>query len=115
MLNTYHLNALLDILKDTHFISEPDKLWKFVLEECCKVLQAEAGTFFLASKNGSELEVRAAHGIDEGRLKQIPFRSGVGICGWVLKYQQPAWVTDVAKDNRYNHSVEAVTGIRTHS
>src|SRR5882762_8196663 len=101
MLGTYHLNSLFDILKEIHFIYEPEKLWKFVLEQSCKVLQSEAGTFFVATKDGNELEIAAAHGVDESRLKQIPFRKGVGICGWVLQYQQPALVTDVDLDNRF--------------
>ncbi len=115
MLGTYHLNGLFDILKELHFIYEPDKLWKFVLEKSCQVLQAEAGTFYLATANGTELEVETAFGADEGRLKQVPFHAGVGICGWVLQFQQPALVADVDLDNRFNRGVDAVTGIRTQS
>src|SRR5258708_17410045 len=115
MLGTYHLNGLFDILKELHFIYEPDKLWKFVLEKSCQVLQAEAGTFYLATANGTELEVETAFGADEGRIKQVPFHAGVGICGWVLQFQQPALVADVDLDNRFNRGVDAVTGIRTQS
>jgi len=115
MLGTYHLNSLFDILKEIHFIYEPDKLWKYVLEQACKILQAEAGTFFLSTKDDTELEVAAAHGVDVARLKQIPYRSGVGICGWVLQFHQAALVSDVELDNRFSHSVDAVTGVRTHS
>src|SRR5882672_12165763 len=106
MLGTYHLNGLFDVLKEIHFIHEPERLWKFVLEQSCKVLQAEAGTFFLAIHNDEELEVKSAHGVDEKRLKEVPFRSGVGICGWVLKFQQPALVPDVDRDNRFNRAID---------
>src|SRR3989338_2827881 len=99
MLGTYHLNGLFDILKELHFIYDPDRLWTFVLEQSCKILQAEAGTFFVATKNDTELEVASAHGVDVSRLKQVPFRAGEGICGWVLKFHQAALVTDVALDN----------------
>src|SRR6202011_414058 len=105
MLGTYHLNSLFDILKEIHFIYEPGKLWKYVLEQSCKILQAEAGTFFLANSDGNELEVAAAYGVDESRMKQIPFRLGVGVCGWVLQYHQPALVTDVELDNRFNRAI----------
>ncbi|OGR89537.1 MAG: hypothetical protein A2992_03805 [Elusimicrobia bacterium RIFCSPLOWO2_01_FULL_59_12] len=115
MLGTYHLNSLFEILKEIHFIYEPDKLWKFVLEQSCKILQSEAGTFFLANQNGTDMNVAAAHGVDENRLKQVPFRAGVGICGWVLQYHQPAMVMDVNLDNRFNRSADAVTGLKTHS
>jgi PAS domain S-box-containing protein len=115
MLGTYHLNGLFDILKEIHFIYEPPKLWHYVLEESCKVLQAEAGTFFVSIKNDTELEVAAAFGVDEDRLKQVPFRKGMGISGWVLQYQQPALVMDVQQDNRFNSGVDAVTGVQTRS
>src|SRR4029077_11923294 len=55
----------------------------------------------------------ASFGVNEERMKQIPFQSGVGICGWVLQYHQPALVTDVTQDNRFSRAVDAVTGIRT--
>src|SRR5947207_8223261 len=98
MLGTYHLNSLFDVLKEIHFIYEPHRLWKYVLEQSCKYLQAEAGTFFLAKNDETELEVAAAHGVDENRLKQVPFHRGAGICGWVLQYHQPALVMDVEQD-----------------
>src|SRR3954467_780811 len=102
MLGTYHLNSLFDILKEIHFIHEPEKLWKFVLQEACRILQSEAGTFYIALDDASTMEVAASHGVDESRLKQLPFRAGVGICGWVLQYLQPALVPDVELDNRFN-------------
>jgi signal transduction protein with GAF and PtsI domain len=115
MLGTYHLNGLFDVLKELHFFYEPNRLWKYVLEQSCKYLQAEAGTFFLASPDESGMEVTAAYGADEERLKQLPFRRGVGICGWVLQYHQPALVMDVSQDHRFNRSVDAVTGVNTES
>jgi PAS domain S-box-containing protein len=115
MLGTYHLNGLFDILKELHFIYDPVKLWRYVLEQSCKYLQAEAATFFLAIKDETELEVAAAHGVDENRLKQVPFHRGVGICGWALQYHQPALVADVSTDNRFNRAVDAVTGLKTNS
>jgi GAF domain-containing protein len=115
VLGTYHLGGLFDILKELHFIYDPKKLWKFVLEKSCVILQAEGGTFFTANEEATEMQVAAAHGVDEAKLQQIPFRSGVGVCGWVLQYQQPALVTDVAQDNRFSRQVDVVTGIKTRS
>jgi adenylate cyclase len=113
MLGTYHLNGLFDILKEIHFIYDPEKMWNYVLEQACKILQAEAATFYLSTHEGKEMEVKSAYGVDASRLKQLQFKAGVGICGWVLQYQQPALVPDVAKDNRFNRAVDAVTGAHT--
>ena len=57
MLGTYHLNSLFDILKEIHFIYDPKKLWKFVLEQGCKALQAEAGTFFTTDDEAQHMYV----------------------------------------------------------
>ncbi len=115
MLGTYHLNALFDILNKIHFVYEPKKLWQYVLEQACKTVQAEAGTFFEASLDEKMLHVSTAIGISEDRLKEIPFPVGVGISGWVAQYHQPALVADIRQDNRFNKSVDLVTGFNTRS
>jgi len=115
MLGTYHLNSLFDILKEIHFIYEPSKLWKFVLEKACSVIQAEAGSFYQLADDGQTLQLAASYGVDDQRIKQVPFQVGVGICGWVAQYLQPALVADVRQDNRFNQGADIVTGFRTKS
>lgn len=115
MLGTYHLTALFDILNKIHFIYEPRKLWEFVIEQACKTLQSDAGTFFESSENEQELRVTAAYGIDSTRLAKMPFKIGTGVCGWVAQYHQPALVNDVRVDNRFSRQVDLVTGFTTKS
>ncbi len=115
MLGTYHLNALFEILSKLHFVYEPRKLWQFVLEQACKTIQAEAGTFFEVSGDENEMKVSVATGISEERLQEIPFRIGVGISGWVAQYHQPALVADIRQDNRFNRQVDLITGFTTRS
>ncbi len=115
MLGTFHLNALFEILNKIHFIYEPKNLWQFVLEEACKSLQAEAGTYFNLSADEKELHVGATYGIPMERLAQTPFRVGTGISGWVAQYYQPALVNDVRQDHRFNNQTDVVTGFKTKS
>lgn len=115
MLGTYHLGALFDILNKLHFVYEPVKLWRYVLEQACKTVQAEAGTYFEISENEKEMKVKAAYGIDEGRLGEISFQVGSGIVGWAAQYHQPALVPDVRQDNRFNKKIDIVTGFATRS
>src|SRR5205807_2274728 len=61
------------------------------------------------------MKVKAAHGIDEGRLGEIAFPVGVGIVGWTAQYHQPALVPDVRQDNRFNKKIDLVTGFTTRS
>jgi len=115
MLGTYHLSALFEILNRLHFVYEPEKLWQFVLEQACKTVQAEAGTFFELAADEKTLDVKSAYGIDAKRLGEISFQSGVGIVGWAAQYHQPALVPDVRQDNRFNKKIDLVTGFTTRS
>ena len=115
MLGTYHLNALFEILNKLHFVYEPKKLWQFVLEQGCKTVQAEAGTYFELTADEKEMTVKAAYGIDEKRLGEIPFQVGVGIAGWSAQYHQPALVPDVRQDNRFSKQIDLITGFTTRS
>jgi adenylate cyclase len=115
MLGTYHLNALFEILNKLHFVYDPEKLWQFVLEQACKTVQAEAGTFFEVLDGEKEMRIRSTYGIDEKRLKEIPFQVGTGISGWVAQYHQPALVSDVRQDNRFSKNVDLVTAFQTRS
>ncbi len=115
MLGTYHLNALFEILNKLHFVYEPNKLWQFVLEQACKTVQAEAGTYFEIEADGKNMHVGSAYGVDEPRLKEVPFQVGTGIVGWVAQYQQPALVPDVRQDNRFSKKGDLITGFITRS
>jgi adenylate cyclase len=115
MLGTYHLSALFEILNKLHFVYAPEKLWQFVLEQACKTVQAEAGTYFELAADEQTLNVKSAYGIDAKRLREIPFRSGVGIVGWTAQYHQPALVPDVRQDNRFNTKIDVITGFNTRS
>jgi adenylate cyclase len=115
MLDPEHLNPLFDILNKLHFVSDPAQLWPFVLEESCRTLQAEAGTYFELSAQGRELRVMATCGIEETKLQRLPFPIGSGISGWVAQYRQPALVNDVSQDHRFNASVDRIMGFNTRS
>src|SRR5258708_38444655 len=115
MLGTYHLNALFEILNKLHFVYEPHKLWQFVLEQGCKTVQAEAGSYFEVTDDGKLLQVSAAYGIDENRLREISFQVGTGISGWVAQFHQPALVVDVRQDIRFSNQVDLGTGFNTRS
>lgn len=115
MLGTYHLTALFDILNKIHFVYEPIKLWEFILEQACRTLQSEAGTYFEVQADEKTLRVSASYGVDRARLSEVPFQVGTGISGWVAQYHQPALVNDVRQDNRFNRNVDIVTGFHTRS
>lgn len=113
MLGTYHLNALFDILNKLHFVYEPQELWQFVIEQACKTIQAESGTYFQLSENEEALEPVCSFGIDISRLRKVSFKVGHGVAGWVAQFHQPALVADVRTDNRFNRQIDHVLGYQT--
>src|SRR4051812_3000643 len=115
MLGTYHLSALFEILNKLHFVYEPQALWDFVVEQACKTMQAECGTFFALSADEKELRPVACYGVEMARLNKIAFKTGVGVCGWVAQYQQSALVTDVRQDSRFDRTVDHRMGFQTKS
>jgi GAF domain-containing protein len=115
MLGTYHLTALFEILNKIHFVYEPHQLWQYILEQTCKTVQAEASTFYEMSEDEKQLRVTASHGVPIEKLIELPFKVGVGICGWVAQFQQAALVNDVRQDNRFTRMIDMATGFQTRS
>ena len=60
MLGTYHASYLFDILKEIHFLYEPEKLWGYVLKKAAEALQSEASTIYELSADKSSLHVVAS-------------------------------------------------------
>lgn len=115
MLGTYHATSLFEILKEIHFIYEPELLWKFVLKKACEAVASEGSTLYQIQPGSKELRVIDAYGVDPERLKNFPFLLGKGICGWVAEHRQAAIVTDTRKDPRFDRGVDIVTGFATKS
>jgi GAF domain-containing protein len=114
MLSTRHLDKLLNTLKSVHLMDEPGQLWGYVLERSCQALGAEGGSFFLVAPDG-RMELTAAIGVDEERLRRVPLKVGTGICGWVAQNQEAVRIGDARSDSRFNPLGDQVTGRVTRS
>lgn len=114
MIDSVRLHALFALLKDIHTIREPVALWRTVIERSCQLLRAEAGSFFTLEPDG-RMTLAAAVGVDEEQLRRVPLRVGTGLCGWVAEHRQPAFITDVRTDRRFNPMADQVTGLQTRS
>lgn len=119
MLGTYHLNVLYDILKDLHFIRDAERIYRFMLENLAKALDAEAASLFVSDEARENLILHSCIG-PKGQMleliaEELPFPVGRGICGWVAKQNQPIIVDDASKDQRFNGQVDTLTGFKTKS
>ncbi len=114
MLDADQLQHLFGILRELHFIYEPDQLWRYVLERSCSTLNAQGASFFKVTEGG-RMELAAAVGVDEERLRRVPMRLGTGICGWVAEHQEAVLVEDARSDSRFNPMADEITGSLTQS
>lgn len=78
-------------------------------------VNAEASAIFEVDESGGELFFRIALGNAAERVKEVRFKIGEGIAGWVAKTGEPIIVGDTRKDFRFNRLVDAVSGFETRS
>ena len=115
MLGTHHMSALLEALTDLHYIHDEERLFSFVLNRASELLKAQGGTFFTVREETGELFPEAVKGVSLSLIREIPFKTKVGISGWVASNRQPAVVENAQTDERFNRAVDVITGIRTRS
>lgn len=115
MLGTYHMSALLDALSDLHHIHEEHLLYAFVLNRCSDVLKSQGGTFFSVNAETGELIPEATKGVALSLIREIPFKTSLGISGWVAVNKKAAVVENAQTDERFNRAVDVITGVRTRS
>jgi putative methionine-R-sulfoxide reductase with GAF domain len=119
MLGTYHLTVLYDILKDLHFLHEPDKIYPFVVEHLMKAVDADAASLFVSDAGRKNLILKVCTGGKKEIFKmiaeEVPFPFGQGVCGWVAQNNQPVVIEDSAKDPRFSARADVLTGYKTRS
>lgn len=115
MLGTYHMQALLDAMADIHHIHEEGHLYMFVLNRCSDVLKAQGGTFFSVHEDIGELVPEASKGVSLNLLKEIPFKTKMGLSGWCASNRLPVVIENAQTDDRFNRAVDVITGVRTRS
>lgn len=115
MLGTYHMGALLDALSDLHHIHDDQYLYTFVLNRCSDILKAQGGTFFSVREDMGELYPEASKGVSLSLIREIPFKTKLGIAGWVATNRKAAVVENAQTDDRFNRAVDVITGVRTRS
>lgn len=86
-----------------------------VLDQAMETLQAEAGTLWLYTEDGTELLPLVARGPKADALKGLRLKRGEGLAGQVAETMEPVLVSDVTKDPRWASRFDASTGFVTRS
>lgn len=94
-------------------------LMPLVMEKAKGVMDAEACSIFFYNRETNKLECDVAMCEDESTSeiirKMITLDMGQGIAGWVAANQEPIFIEDVTKDERFFKGADKLTGFTTKS
>ncbi|MEK6531167.1 MAG: HD domain-containing phosphohydrolase [Deltaproteobacteria bacterium] len=83
------------------------------IEAITRLMRAETGSLLLVDKEAGELFFEVALGEKGKALKEIRLKMGEGIAGWVAKNGKSVIVHDVAKDKRFQQTVDKKSEFKT--
>ena len=89
-----------------------DQVLDQVIARTSKAVRAERSTLFLVDRERSEIWSKVMQG--EG-ISEIRMPLGSGIAGWVCTHDQTVLLNDTRSDERFNRTVDRVTGYKTRS
>ncbi len=76
----------------------------FVSKEIVSLMNAETASVMLLDESGTELLSKASFGLTPNEEKNITFKVGEGVAGWVVSNGLPARIGDVTQDKRFKVS-----------
>jgi len=107
------LRALLDLQRDTALEADIDKVLERIAAAACDLLDAERATLYVLDEARQEIWSRA---VTESELKELRLPlDGRSLAAEAARTGKPLRVTDPYNDPRFDPSVDARTGYRTHS
>ncbi len=116
---TRDANVVLDLLcevgKKVGSTPEPVQLVQHVAQMTKHVLRASASSVFLFDDEERDLLREFTEGQAGEASKQVRLNTESSIAGWVARHGQPLIVNDVTGDQRFNKSVDEITGFVTKS
>ena len=109
------LNLLCEVGKKVASVSGLDKLVKQITQMTQHTLNATASSVLLFDDIEQELYFEIAEGESEKALRKIKLKARSGIAGWVAQHKKPIIINDVMSDQRFDQSIDEITGFTTKS
>lgn len=113
-LGIFHCQLLMELHEKVHFVKDEDELSRLVLEQVAKHINVGGGTIYKFTA-GDKIAPLASVGVDINLLRQLEFRYGEGVVGWIAKYHKPVKLDDIQADGRFAGKVDAITGLKVKS
>ncbi len=86
-----------------------------VITSTNEIFEAEAGSVALLEPNGDFITIQAAVGAGAEAVRGLTLPVTKGVIGWVVSHKEPALISDVRTDNRFNQEVDKESGFHTRS
>lgn len=109
------LRLLSDITRAANSVLEPRRVMEIVMSKAQGLIRSEAWSLLLVDEKEQSLSFAVSKGERAEGIKDFKLAIGQGIAGWVVRYRRPVIVRDVSKDERFDPSVDKVTGFKTRS
>jgi putative nucleotidyltransferase with HDIG domain len=109
------LDLLYDIAQQASSASEVSDLLKEIPFIIQKILRATASSLFLVDEEKWQFRMRVVGDKKQKVLEEISHSLDFGIAGWVARNNKPLIIDDVSHDERYQESIDAISGITTKS
>jgi sigma-B regulation protein RsbU (phosphoserine phosphatase) len=90
-----------------------EDIMELIVRKCIKHFKAEQGSVMLHDPVEEQADFRTMIRRADSSGQMLPYRLGMQLRGWMLKYQQPLLINDLAKDPRFKMVVEKDQPIRS--
>lgn len=109
------LKVLSEVAKAANSVLEPRKVMEMVMGKAQALIRSEAWSLLLVDEKEQSLSFAVSKGEHASAIKDFKLQIGQGIAGWVVRYRRPVIINDVARDKRFDPSLDRITGFRTRS
>jgi len=93
-------------------ILEVDKMLDLIVEKSIKAVKAEQGSILLVTEE-KDAPLKTLIRQADMRSRQMPYKVGFHITGWVLNHQQPLLIENLATDPRFHASEQEKKELRS--
>ncbi len=100
---TNFLHKMGDICDAVNVAINVEELFEISLKQIMALFGAKRGSIFILNKNGKDLTLEIAQGMESDEKERIVKRMGEGIVGQVAELKQPIFVSDITNDARFQN------------
>ena len=109
------LSTFVSLASSINSTLDLNQLLTYLMSCATKVMKAKDSSLMLLDERTNELVFKVALGEKGDQMQEFRLRMGQGIAGQVALTGEPIVVSDTAKDERFDKSVDMTTGFETKS